>query len=433
MTLRIGVLLCAIACAVPARAAQWEQGDARLELNASLKTLYTYTRALMTRDLIDDLVLPDPNDPSPDTGTTLERSWSLLTRARLTAEGVWQDRVYAQVVYDNEMRSGSFLDSVAFAVADRIGTQTWFDWDRTYSEHGTASNWRHLIYRAWVRWQEEDFELTLGRQRIALGRGRLWNPEDLFNPIFPLAIEADQRIGQDSAVARLRLGEGLWASAIVSPQDSYDEYRSAFRLDYEHALLDAGVMFGDFHGDLVWGGDFATNLGDAALRGEATYSAIRGRDNVWQAVASVDYNLDVGNGVYLLAEYLYNENTFESLEIEDPVPDLLDPLAPPVDEERLARGLARGQIPVLDRITTVRKHQLGAQASYEITPLLTGGLLVLYDWDGRSAAFAPSLSWSPLADVVVSVAGQLFVGKANAQNDYGGTPGLLIVSVEAYF
>ena len=150
-------------------------------------------------------------------------------------------------------------------------------------------------------------------------------------------------------------------------------------------------------------------------------------------MASLDHNLDIGKGLYVLVEYLYNENTVESLELDDPLVDLLDPAAPPLNTQRLARGFARGQLPVLDRITTVRKHQLGMQASYEITPLLSGGALVLYDWDGRSAAFVPSLSYSPLADVVVSVAGQLFVGKANGRNDYGDTPGLLIVSVDVYF
>ena len=429
MTLRLAVLLVAALGAASARAAEYDFRDARLELSGSVKSLYTYTRSVMTDDVVDDLLPPNPNDP----GTTRESSWGLLTRARLTAEAVWQDRVYAQLVYDNELRSGSFLDSLGFDTAEEIGTQTWLNWDRSYSDHGTASNWRHAIYRGWVRWQEEGFELTVGRQRIALGRGRLWNPEDLFNPIFPLAVEPGQRIGQDSAVGRLRLAEGFWASAIVSPQDDSHDYRSAARLDYESARLDAGVMFGDFRGDLVWGADFASNLGDAAVRGEATYTSIRGRDNIWQVVASLDYNIDVGKGVYALVEYLYNENTFDSLELDDPLVDLLDPNAAPLNTERLARGLARGQLAILDRITTVRKHQLGAQASYEITPLLTGAVLVLYDWDGRSAAFAPSLRYSPLADVVVSVAGQLFVGKASGRNDYGDTPGLLIVSVDVYF
>ena len=420
MRLRLAVLLVAAFGAASARAAEYDYGDTRLELTGSVKSLYTYTRAVMTDDFVSDLRTLDPAQE-----TTRESAWGLLTRARLTAEAVWQDRVYAQLVYDNELRNGSLLDTLAFEVADEIGTQTWLNWDRSYSEHGSA-NWRHAIYRGWVRWQEEGFDLTVGRQRIALGRGRLWNPEDLFNPIFPLAVEGDQRIGQDSAVARLRLAEGIWASAIVSPQDDYHDYRSAVRFDYESVQLDAGVMFGDFRGDLVWGLDFASNLGDAAVRGEATYTSIRGRDNIWQVVASLDYNFDVGKGLYALVEYLYNENTVDSLD-PGPAPNPLS------GSSNIVRALARGQVSILDRITTVRKHQLGAQASYEITPLLTGIALVLYDWDGRSAAFAPALSYSPVADVVVSVAGQLFVGKASGRNDYGDTPGLLVVSAEVYF
>jgi hypothetical protein len=408
-------------CAMPALAAEYELGDAHFELRGSVKTIYTYTRATMTDDVIDDLAAADPND----TGTTRKSSWGLLTRGRFIGEGVWQDRVYGQFIYDHELRKGTSLETIGFETIQELGAQTWLNWDRSYSQNGTASNWRHLIYRAWVRWQEEGFDVTVGRQRIALGRGRLWNPEDLFNPIFPLAVEGDQRIGQDAAVGRVRLPGGLWASAIVSPQDEYADWRSAVRLDYEHVGLDAGLMFGNFKGDKVFGADFASNLAGAAIRGEATYTTIRDRDNIWQTVLSVDYNFDVGNGIYGLVEYLYNENTFDQLDIETPLP--------PFNASRVIRALGRSQLSVLDRITTVRKHQLGVQTTYQFSQLLGGAFLVLYDWDGRSAAIAPSLTYSISDNVDLNVAGQLFVGKAESRNDYGDTPGLLIVQLQAYF
>ncbi|MBW2279809.1 MAG: hypothetical protein JRG82_03620 [Deltaproteobacteria bacterium] len=406
--------LCGVLAAGPVLGAEFDRGDFRMELNGSVKSLYTFTRTVTTEDFVEALPFQAHRSDS----------WGLLTRARIEAEGAWKDKVSAQFVYDNEMRNGTFLDSLGLAVAEQIGTQTWLNWDRTYSVHSDA-HWRHSIYRAWVRFEGDGVELTLGRQRIALGRGRLWNPEDLFNPIFPLAIESDQRIGQDAAVGRVRLADSLWASAIWSPQDDPDEHRMAGRVDYEAPALDAGVMVGRFRKDWVVGADFASNLGDAAIRGEATYTDLDRGGHVWQTVASIDYNFDVGNGVYAVVEYLYNEHTFDSLEVGSP--------APPFDSDRVIRAIARGQLPLLDRITTVNEHQTGIVLSYEFHPLLTGSAVVLYDWNGASAAFAPSLSFSPWADLVISVGGQLFVGRADEKNDFGDTPGLLILSVEAYF
>ncbi len=409
------LVLCGLLASRHASGAEFDRGDLRLELDGSVTSIYTFTRSVTTEDFVE--ALPSEARRSD--------TWGLLTRARITAEGAWRDRVSGQVVYDNEMRNGTLLDSLGLAVGEQIGTQTWLNWDRGYSDHADG-HWRHAIYRAWVRVEGDGVELTLGRQRIALGRGRLWNPEDLFNPIFPLAIEPGQRIGQDVAVARVRLLQGLWASAIWSPQDDPDDHRFAGRLDFQAPAVDAGVMAGRFRKDWVVGADFASNLGDAAIRGEATYTDLDRGGHVWQAVASIDYSFDVGNGVYALVEYLFNENTFDSLDVAGSVP-------PSFTSKRVVRALGRSQIPLLDRITTVNEHQTGVQLSYEFHPLLTGSALVLYDWNGASAAFAPALSFSPWADLVVSIGGQVFVGSAGGKNDFGDTPGLFILSVEAYF
>ena len=101
--------------------------------------------------------------------------------------------------------------------------------------------------------------------------------------------------------------------------------------------------------------------------------------------------------------------------------------------EQLVRVLARSRVPALDRITHVNEHQTGIQLSYEITPLLNGGALLLYDWKGASAAFVPSLSYSASTDIVVTLAGQVFVGRDGGDTEYGDAPGLLILSLEAYF
>jgi hypothetical protein len=347
----------------------------------------------------------------------------LLTRARLEAQAVWRDRLWSQVVYDHEVFTGSGLRGLSYRAAREIGTQTWLDADRTISRHRDAE-WRHSLYRAWVRLEDDRYEITLGRQRIPLGRGRLWNPIDLFNPIPPLAIEGDQRIGQDAMRARLRLARGLWLEGIWSPQDDPDEHRSAVRLELSRTEIDLALMVGAFERDWVFGGDFAANLKGAAVRGEATFTDLESGGRIWQVVAGADYTFDVGSGLYALVEHLYNENRIDR--------GALLSLPPGLSVAAGTALVAVAQGSALNRITTFARNQTGAQLGYDLTPLLRLDGLWLYDWDGPSVAFVPALTWAARADLEVAVAGQLFWGE-DERSDYGDQPALLILRLEAFF
>ena len=404
--------LCAlwIGWSAPSAAVEFDRGELRLELSGRFTSIYTLTRETRAEDL------------ALRASTRRSDSWGLLSRARIDLQAAWRDRVSARVIYDNEVRTGTALRSIGFAIGDAIGTRTWWDADRTISQHADA-DWRHALYRAWVRVEGDGYEVTLGRQRIALGRARLWNPTDLFNPIFPLAIEGGQRIGQDSVVARRRLAPGVWGVAIWSPQDDPDDHRMALRVEYGSPALDAALMGGRFGRDYVVGADFAGDLGGAGIRGEATYTDLGAGPRIWQVVASVDYNAPVGTGLYVLLEHLWNENTLGGA---------FAPLLPSAAVEPVAKALARLQGPLLKRVVTTVQNLSGLQLAYELHPLVQMSALWLYDWHGASLAFAPSLVYSAFDDVNVTLATQVFVGRRHA-TEFGDRSGLLIVSIEVFF
>lgn len=54
------------------------------------------------------------------------------------------------------------------------------------------------VYRAYIQSRGAKHMWSLGRQRIPLGVGRVWNPIDIFNPIDPQQIEPDERAGTES-------------------------------------------------------------------------------------------------------------------------------------------------------------------------------------------------------------------------------------------
>ena len=408
---RVGPALALLAALTPAPASgvELDHGDLRAELTGQLRTLFTFGKDF------------DPERLFLEGSTRKRDAGLLLTRMRIGAEAAWRDRIFAELVYDNEVYTGSGLDGLQFAVAQEIGTQTWFNWDRTVSDHDDAV-WRHLIYRASVRLEGDRYDVTLGRQRIPLGRGRFWNPIDLFNPIFPLAIEADQRIGVDSVRARFRPLRGLWVEGIWAPQADPDEHRAALRMELSRAELDAAILVGSFASDWVFGADFAANLRGAAVRGEATFTDPDVGDRFWQVVAGADYTFSLGSGLYAAVEHLYNENRV-SAEVTLPFG---------VTVETGTALIAAAQRSSLTRITTITLHQTAVMFGYDLTPLVRFDVACLYDWSGPSTAFVPSLTWSALDNLELSVSGQLFYGP-DGRSDYGGQSPLLILRGDLYF
>jgi hypothetical protein len=397
--------------ATGARAAEFDFGDWKLDLSGNVREIATVTRELD----VSDLPL-DPNAPVP-----LRSELLATTRVRLQAEARYGDHWSGQVVYDNEVFLGTGRDSVAFRLAEELGAPTWLNLDETLVDSRDAT-WRHLLYRGYVRYQGDALDVTVGRQRIALGRAQLWNPSDLFNPIPPLAIEADQRVGVDSALARVRLRDDLWLAGIVAPGHNGQDWSSAGRLELSRRQLDGALMFAVIDRDYVGGFDFATNVGDAALRGELTetwHSDDRAQPTL-QAVLSLDYTFALGDGLYALVEHFYNQNV-QSRSALNTV------LSQDVGLQRLAQAF----VPPT-QLTTVSRNQTGVSLGYDLTPLLRGSLLWIHDWNGPSDAIVPTLTWSPTSALELSGGVQVF-GGGDGDGEYGGLSPLYFARVDVYF
>ena len=88
--------------------------------------------------------------------------------------------------------------------------------DANYVERGDVYG-RHRLYRAAVTLTRGDVDLKLGRQRIAWGTGRFWSPLDILNPVSPLALEREERVGVDAALLEAKLGPLSRASLVYAP------------------------------------------------------------------------------------------------------------------------------------------------------------------------------------------------------------------------
>ena len=133
------------------------------ELAGSYRNLFA-----VTRDSRDKVILTDFN------------------RLRLSLQGVagaWSWRI----TYDHELAAGGFVESPDFAPVEAIPEPTALDATDAIAG-GERFEWRQRLYRAVLAYDWGGGQLSVGRQRIAWGSGRLWNPTDRFNPVAPTAI-----------------------------------------------------------------------------------------------------------------------------------------------------------------------------------------------------------------------------------------------------
>ncbi|MCP5056270.1 MAG: hypothetical protein GY937_06020 [bacterium] len=369
--------------------------------------------------------------------------WESLTRLRqrldVDAGSGWS----GTFVYDHELRVG-ILDRFGRGADSQPDTFLGLE-DEIHAfgikDDASHRRWRHLLYRAFVRYEGEHVELTVGRQRIPWGVGRLWNPIDRFNAIGPLAIESDQSVGIDAVQARWLISDFDSLQVVYAPGTRSDDARYALRFEGVVRDTDIGMMAGVFEQARTFGADLAGNLGDAAWRVEAVYTnperdvweigwdAPRELDRFWQIVVSLDYNFDVGNGVYFLVEHLYDGNALgfgegeagTLLPLFEATEGPFAPLVQPVSSNRFGGS----------GVVSNARHTTGVQLSTDLMSTVNGSLLVLYDWNGGSSAFFPSVSFTGFNAVEITIGAQLFAGPSRSQ--FGEAQALVYGLVEYFF
>lgn len=336
-----------------------------LELTGSLKSVFLRSRA--------------------STGEDYALS---LNRLRVEAKGDLTPGLALDLQYDNELLLGSYLDTVEFrAVKDRVTPQYWRA-DGNYVERGDVYG-RHRLYRAAVTLTRGDVDLKVGRQRIAWGTGRFWSPLDILNPVSPLALEREERVGVDAALLEVKLGPLSRASLVYAPAPDRSSPSRAMQLHGNAAGVDASLVVGRLLGLDIVGMDVASQIGDAGVRGEAVRLRPRGGGGFNRLMAGVDYAFT--NGITLSAELYYNGAGFR------------DPARYDFAGQRSGRLASRAT------------RYVGLYASYEITPLLKWMTYVVVNGDDRSRTIDSRLvrSIAPNVDLVLGV--QRFSGAAGSE------------------
>lgn len=342
------------------------------------------------------------------------RPYTLSTsRARLTLDGA-AGIGRAHVDYDHELLAGSQFRTLEYQRFGLGETPQWLTMEQNISTSATHI-YRHKLYRGWIGVEEDWGVFRFGRQRIAWGSGKFWNPTDILNPYKPLSLERDERRGVDAFYTRIALGTLSQFEGVLAEQENWSEASLLGRLKSNWKDTDGSFVFGKVAGStssFMLGGDLAGNAFDGTLHAEWSYTDPMTRTSFWKAGVGYDYNFSAeapwGLGdAAVVFEYFHNG----AGAINPARYDLV--------------GLLSG------RTVQLARDYLGFSYSNDIHPLVKLELVALGNLNDRSTFLSPSLQWNALNDLYLSAGWQRFGGER--RTEFGRAPNIIFGQAQFYW
>lgn len=312
----------------------------------------------------------------------------LLNRVRLGYDARYKEWFQVHVDYDNEFHFGNLIPEPEFGLTRRRQEPAWWDLHHVILDRDHAY-WDTSLYRAYASFRSSTTTLTVGRQRIGWGTARFWSPADVFNPLNPLQIEAQERQGVDGAYFEWDVASNLTWSTAVLPQNRWAEGTVATRASTHVSGFDLAGFVGQFEEDWSAGGEIAGQVGGAGVRGEVTYrwrDESRPEDDALRFTVGADYAFP--NTFYLVGEYFYNQG-------QPGVGPEFDPTA---------------LLIFSSEIFTLNRHFLSAGIGYDVTPLFHIDTYAVWDVAGGSLFLMPQARYNLTSNTDLTVGGQFFTG-----------------------
>jgi len=329
-----------------------------------------------------------------------------LNRLRLTLDGgenVWQ----WHLSYDHTLLYGGAVRDPVFRLRQSVPDPTFLDLSANIVTSADL-DWQHNLYRGWLEYKKDAWNVVIGRQRIAWGSGRIWNPTDRFNPVQPTALEPDQKLGVDAAYVTYAYSDFGSVQWLVAPSQAKRSVKKKWALRWQDTIAqtDMALWLGEIGQERVLAVDVTGNVGDAAARVEWQQSWHGQHGDFGQLLVGIDGTWTTqmfSDGLYLAIEYFYNG-----------LPNANN------------KGLMQW-----DMLQSSSQQLLGMLAGYDLTPLWRTELTWLVDLEKTSMFIAPSVRWSVSDNTDAVIFTQLPMG--GGQAEFSSLDNVFAIKLVYYF
>lgn len=185
-----------------------------------------------------------------------------------------------------------------------------FDLKNVLFEHDFSEIRRYVILQNLDRlsytFRNEDYEIIVGRQQIALGTAKLFSPIDIFTPFDLVTLNTEERKGVDAIRFRIAIGDMGEAEVAGLFGEEFKDQNSALFLRYIHFLdeIELSPIIGRYKSALTIGFDFLMTIKGANLYFETLASSPQREDDFLRTTAG--FELQLSEFSFLAFEYHHN-------------------------------------------------------------------------------------------------------------------------------
>ncbi|NIM12884.1 MAG: hypothetical protein GTO45_12225 [Candidatus Aminicenantes bacterium] len=244
--------------------------------------------------------------------------------------------------------------------------------------------------RAYVDLYFKHFDISIGKQRVAVGVSYLWAPLDVFNRVNILEPK-EEKPGTNAFKLYIPLGSASGLTGIFSPENDFSSSKSGFRAKTQVLGVDAALT-------LIRWGERETSIYGLDLRGEnfigwwieAGYFVSADKKHK-KIVLGFDYTFPVNRGLYWLNEFYYDSSGEKD--------------SSNYDFQLLFSG---------DRFTLGQKYFF-SMLRYSFSDFLSGSFTYIGNWGDGSYILNPVVQYEISQNVLVSTGFYFPLGPENKE------------------
>lgn len=175
------------------------------------------------------------------------------------------------------------------------------------AENSGNNNVKIDLDRAYIDLYFKDFDISIGKQRVAMGISYLWAPLDIFNRI-NIFEPKEEKPGTNAFKIYIPMGSSSSITGVFATENDFSSYKSGFRAQTQIFSIDTGITF--IRSELM-----ETSIYGLDLRGEnfigwwiETGYFVSPHGNDIKVVLGFDYTFPVKNGLYWLNEFFFDSS-----------------------------------------------------------------------------------------------------------------------------
>ena len=255
-----------------------------------------------------------------------------------------------------------------------------------------------ILDRAYMRYSEDNWELTVGRQRINWGVNLAFNPNDLFNAYSLVDFDYQERPGVD-AVRFQYYGDDMSSfEGAVQIGNSLDSTVIAGLWKFNKWKYDFQFLAANYFKDIAIGTAWAGNIKNAGFKTEISYFQPKTKFFESNGALSLSTTLDYSfkKGTYINTSVLYNSSG----------------ISQPLNSSNLFQTFI-GDISAKSLMPS--KWTYFGQVSGAFNPALNGSFAVFYMQGINLALFMPSIVYNINDDWELMLTAQSAFGELNSK------------------